>query len=71
MMPFHAIWGLCWYIFFRHTSFFLMFFFSAGFFQPRHCCRVPKGGVFKGGGNWRTLRIPREDWGTLGNIRED
>ena len=27
--------------------------------------------VFKGGGNWGTLRIPREDWGTLGNIRED
>ena len=21
-------------------------------------------------GNWGTLRIPREDWGTLGNIRE-
>ena len=34
-------------------------------------CRVPKGGVFKGGGNWGTLRIPREDGGTLGNIRED
>ena len=34
-------------------------------------CRVPKGGVFKGGGNWGTLRIPREDWGTLGNSRED
>ena len=33
-------------------------------------CRVPKGGVFKGGGNWGTLRIPREDWGTLGKIRE-
>ena len=33
-------------------------------------CRVPKG-VLKGGGNWGTLRIPREDWGTLGNIRED
>ena len=28
-------------------------------------------GVFKGGGNWGTLRIPREDWGTSGNIRED
>ena len=27
-------------------------------------------GVFKGGGNWGTLRIPREDWGTLGKIRE-
>ena len=38
---------------------------------PSLCCRVPKGGVFKGGGNWGTLRIPREDWGTLGNIRED
>ena len=34
-------------------------------------CRVPKGGVFRGGGNWGTLRIPREDWGTLENIRED
>ena len=33
-------------------------------------CRVLKGGVFKGRGNWGTLRIPREDWGTLGNIRE-
>ena len=29
-------------------------------------CGVPKGGVFKGG-NWGTLRIPREDWGTLGH----
>ena len=27
--------------------------------------RVPRGG-----GNWGTLRIPREDWGTLGKIRE-
>ena len=25
---------------------------------------------FTGGGNWGTLRIRREDWGTLGNIRE-
>ena len=33
-------------------------------------CRVPEGGVFKEGGNWGTLRIPREDWGTLGKIRE-
>ena len=33
-------------------------------------CRVLKGGVFKGGGNWGTLRIPREDWGTLGKTRE-
>ena len=22
-----------------------------------------------GGNNWGTLRIPREDWGTLGKIR--
>ena len=30
-----------------------------------------RGGVFKGGGgNWGTLRIPKEDWGTLGKIRE-
>ena len=27
------------------------------------------GGCSRGGGNWGTLRIPREDWGTLGNIR--
>ena len=30
-----------------------------------------RGGCSRGGGNWGTLRIPREDWGTLGNIRED
>ena len=30
-----------------------------------------RGGCPRGGGNWGTLRIPREDWGTLGNIRED
>ena len=29
-----------------------------------------KGGCPRGGDNWGTLRIPREDWGTLGNIRE-
>ena len=34
-------------------------------------CRVLKAGVLKGRGNGGTLRIPREDWGTLGNIRED
>ena len=28
-------------------------------------------GFLRGGGNWGTLRIPREDWGTLGNIRND
>ena len=27
-----------------------------------------KDGIW--GGNWGTLRIPREDWGTLGKIRE-
>ena len=32
--------------------------------------RVLKWGVSKGRGNWGTLRIPREDLGTLGNIRE-
>ena len=31
--------------------------------------RVLKGGCSKGWGNWGTLWIPREDWGTLGNIR--
>ena len=30
-----------------------------------------RGGVPRGAGNWGTLRIPREDWGSLGNIRED
>ena len=29
-----------------------------------------RGGCPRGGGNWG-IRIPREDWGTLGNIRED
>ena len=29
-----------------------------------------RGGCPRGGGNWGTLRIPREDWGTLGNLRE-
>ena len=29
-----------------------------------------RGGCPRGGGNWGTLRIPREDWGTWGNIRE-
>ena len=33
--------------------------------------RFLRGGCSRGGGNWGTLRIPREDWGTLGNIRED
>ena len=28
-----------------------------------------RGGCSRGGGNWGTLRIPREDWGTLGKIR--
>ena len=28
-------------------------------------CRVLKGGCSRGGCNWGTLRIPREDWGTL------
>ena len=35
-------------------------------------CRVLKalrGGCSRGGGIWGTLRIPREDWGILGNIR--
>ena len=29
-----------------------------------------RAGCPRGGGNWGTLRIPKEDWGTLGNIRE-
>ena len=27
-----------------------------------------RGGCSRGEGDWGTLRIPREDWGTLGNI---
>ena len=42
-----------------------------GFFEATKYYRVLKGGCSRGGGNWGTLRIPREDWGTLGNIRED
>ena len=30
-----------------------------------------RGGCSRVGCNWGTLRIPRGDWGTLGNIRED
>ena len=30
---------------------------------------ILKGGCSRGGGNWGTVRIPREDWGTLGKIR--
>ena len=30
-----------------------------------------RGGGSRGGGNLGNLRIPREDWGTLQNIRED
>jgi len=30
-----------------------------------------RGRCSRGGCNWGTLRIPRGDWGTLGNIRED
>ena len=26
--------------------------------------------IRSGGGNWGTLRIPRQDWGILGNLRE-
>ena len=36
-----------------------------------HCRVLKGGGCSTGGGNWGTLRIPREDWGTLQNIRED
>ena len=28
-------------------------------------------GYSRGGGNWGTSRIPREDWGTLGTFGED
>ena len=41
-----------------------------GIVKGHYNCRVPKGGVFKGGGSWGSLRIPREDWGTLGKIRD-
>ena len=42
-----------------------------------YCCNLRRvfggkrgGDGSRGGGNRGTLRIPREDWGTLGNIRE-
>ena len=38
--------------------------------EPSEDYRILKGGGPRGGGNWGTLRIPREDWGTLENIRE-
>ena len=41
---------------------FLGVFFSIGFLR---------GGCSRGGGNWGSLRIPREDWGSSGNVRED
>ena len=60
------------------------FFLRATFIsKSKHClpgilrmvqfsCRVLKrGGCSRGGGNWGTLRISREDWGTLENMRED
>ena len=43
--------------------------FGSGF--GSHVVGFLRGGCSRGGGNWGTLRIPREDWGTLGNIRED
>ena len=49
------------------TCFFSRFFNSVGSIIDRFL-RV---GCFRGGGNWGTLRIPREDWGTLRNLRED
>ena len=30
-----------------------------------------RGGCSRGGGNWGTIGISREDWGNLGNITED
>ena len=46
------------------TQMFILFFvWLVGFLRGGECSR--------GGGNWGTLRIPREDWGTLGNIGED
>ena len=42
---------------------FAAFFYFVGFLRG--------GWNQGGGGNWGTLRIPRVDWGTLGNIRED
>ena len=50
------------FIVFRGTRFF--------HYHDSFHCRVLKGGCSRGGGNWGTLRIPGEDWGTLGNIRE-
>ena len=37
---------------------------------PTSYYSILKGAGPRGRDNWGTLRIPREDWGTLGNIRE-
>ena len=42
----------------------LLLFYYDSWSSGVYFCRVLKGGVFKGRGNWGTLRIPREDWGT-------
>ena len=44
----------------EHTTETQRQWFFVGFFR---------GEYSRGGGNWGTLRIPREDWGTLGKIR--
>ena len=44
----------------EHTTETQTQWFFVGFFR---------GEYSRGGGNWGTLRIPREDWGTLGKIR--
>ena len=48
----------------------LCFVFRRGKLPSTLSYRFLKGGCPRGGGNWGTLRIPREDWGTLGKIRE-
>ncbi len=48
-----------------------MLFFVTGFLNISNIVGFLRVGCSRGGGNWGTLRIPWEDWGTLGNIRED
>ena len=54
------------FVSFQPISIFLVCFS----FHPNYRVLKSRGGLFyRGGGNWGTLRIPREDWGTFLNIK--
>ena len=76
---------LCWCIFKRWpfsmiifwTNFLVSEIWGIPTFSSKYMCQGLNSlyyigflrGCPRGWGNWRTLRIPREDWGTLGKIR--